>query len=120
MTFHTDGEIIAVLTGTSPVVALVKLPSDDEFTVAQAAETGLRVWGVCNGFEIQDLEIPWSDLLKYCCTPREWMTLSDAADALDISDYDVLDLVVRGQLEAMTHGRQLWILKRSVREVMDA
>jgi len=52
--------------------------------------------------------------------PKEWMSLGDAADALDISDYDVLDLVVRGQLEAMTHGRQLWILKRSVREAVRA
>ena len=52
--------------------------------------------------------------------PDEWMSLVDAADALDISDFDVLDLVVRGHLEATTHGRQLWILKRSVREAVRA
>lgn len=52
--------------------------------------------------------------------PNEWMALADTADALDVSDLEVVEMVVFGRLEAMTHGRQLWILKRSVREAVRA
>jgi hypothetical protein len=71
--------------------------------------------GVINFSEVFDLMVE-AGVFRAPFDPNEWMTVIDAAEALDCSDFDILNAVYFGKLEAETRGRQLWIRKASVRE----